>query len=221
MTIRFVVSVAALAGLTACGGGGAGNLGNPVDLSNFPNASYGDLDTAADFLNSYSDSANATSFPSTTATYYGVILMAEDLDPSLADSTLGVSTQGVIGQVELIADFSDPSGVDIDGTATNFYQTNINLSGNPDGSTTGALSGTLVLSATGLTDNFFELSAVGTVAGDTVTGTFDDNAPFGPDNLVPGFKTSDASGIWVRTSDGGQLNVVGSNNLDAVIAAER
>lgn len=223
MTIRYVVSFAALVGLTACGGGGAGNLANPIDLSDFPNATYGEMDTAADFLNGYKNSANAdpSSFPGGTVVYNGVILMAEDLDADPLDMPSGVSPDGIIGQVQLIADFADVDGDFISGTATNFYRTGLDSGGNPDGNQIGSqLSGSLDLSASGLTGNFFELSATGTVDGDTVAGTFDDNAA-STGGLVPGFKTLDASGLWVRTSDGSQLTVNSTPTWDGVIAAER
>ena len=231
MTIRFGISVAALLGLAACGGGGAGNLGGNVDLSDFPNASYGELDSATDRLVSYSRTLEATSF-SGTATYYGVILMAGDLDPRVGDATgPGVSSEGVIGQVELMADFTDvsPSGYTVDGTATNFYQTGINTSGsfegNPNGSSSGALGGSLTLSATGVTGNFFNLSASGTVDGDSVSGTFNDNLA-DPDNLnrIAGFKSPSGTtptALWVRTAEGSGLTVDGvANTWDAVIAAD-
>ena len=139
MFIRSVVFVAALVGLTACGGGG-GNLSNQIDLSDFPNASYDDLDLAADRLNSYRTTDEATIF-SGTATYYGVILMADDLDVREGDIdnasgvSGGVSSEGVIGQVELKANFTaaTETGYTVDGTATNFKLTGINTAGNPDG----------------------------------------------------------------------------------------
>jgi len=212
--------------LTACGGGG--DLGNPIDLS-VPGASYSDLDEAADFLTSYRTTPNATSF-SGTASYNGVMLMAEDLDPRLGDATPGVSSEGIVGQVELTADFTsaNASGYTVSGSATNFYQTGIETSGtfqgNPDGTTTtpGGLSGTVNLSATGVTGNFFELviTSGSAVGGDSVSGSFDDNSSVS--GRVAGFKSPDGTtptALWVRTSESSGLTV-GSNTLDAVIAAD-
>jgi len=223
MTIQKFVAAAALVGLTACGGGGAGIIANPINLDNFPNALYGDLDTAADFLNSYKDSANAdpNSFPGGTAVYNGVILMAEDLDADPLDMPIGVSSDGIIGQVQLTVNFAEVGGNFISGSATNFYRTGLESGGNPNGSQIGdPVSGSLALSASGLTSNFFVLSANGLVDMVAVAGTFDDNVAT-TGGLVPGFKTLDGSGLWVRTSDGSQLTVNDTPTWDGVIAAER
>jgi len=242
MTIRYFVSAGALVGLTACGGSGASNLGK-VDLSDFPNASYGDLDLATDRLVSYRRTEEATDF-SGTATYYGVILMAEDLDARFIDKdnasgvtdqsgnelSSGVSSTGVVGQVRLRADFTaeTEAGYTVDGTATNFYLTELNDAGNPDG-LLDDLSGSLTLSVTGLEGNYFELEAVGKVEVDglevDVVGTFNDNlADLENDNQIAGFKSPDGTtptALWVRTLDQSGLTVNNElNTWDAVIAAD-
>ena len=244
MTIRYFVSAGALVGLTACGGSGASNLGK-VDLSDFPNASYGDLDLATDRLVSYRRTEEATDF-SGTATYYGVILMAEDLDARFIDKdnasgvtdqsgnelSSGVSSTGVVGQVRLRADFTaaTEAGYTVDGTATNFYLTELNDAGNPDGlldDLSGSLS--LVLSATSLDGNYFALLADGQVEVDgvlvDVVGTFNDNLA-DPENAnqIAGFKSPDGTtptALWVRTADESGLTVDGVvNTWDGVIAAD-
>ena len=169
MTFKGIVPAVGLFALAACGGGG-GVVSNPIDLSDFPNASYSDLDTATDFLKGYAASAVSTSIPTdgSMVTYHGIFLMGEDL--STADMTPTVPT-GYIGQVRLTADYS--SVFSVSGTAENFYQTSIDSDGDPGGSTTGDVPGSLDLSGGPRTGADFTLNVSGTVNGLSISGSLD------------------------------------------------
>jgi hypothetical protein len=218
MFFRSVVSAAALVGLTACGGGGAGNLSNPIDLSDFPNASYGDLDTAVNYLTGYrvSDSlieADLPDTPTSDLNYYGVMVLGDELDPGAASVT------GYVGQVELSVNFDNQL---ISGSATNFYETEIDKdTGNPSGYIADHELDTLTLAlrpatwdplGTGTT---FELDVTGELDGQNITGTLDDGS-FKNTQRVGG-----TVGIYARSSPLSPLVGDGAvPTFDAVIAAD-
>ena len=211
MTFKVVAPVVGLFALAACGGGG-GTVSNPIDLSDFPNASYGDLDTATDFLKGYANSPLSTAIPTDgrTTTYYGIFLMGEDL--STADSTPTIPT-GYIGQVRLNVDY-DASSYAASGTAQNFYQTSIDADGDPGGSTTGSVGGSLNLSSGASTGANFSLSVSGVVDSKTISGTLDTEIHRTTSN--PG-----AVAIVGATDPLLPLNVSGvTGGYDAVLAAD-
>ena len=115
MFIRSVVSVAALVGLTACGGGG-GTLGGP-------SPEFLALDQAYDNL--FLSVPTGSGLPSGNATYSGVILLASELQPGSA------SNAGYLGEAS--ATWTLATG-DFEGEATNFFYVSIDTAtGRPNG----------------------------------------------------------------------------------------
>ncbi|SMX24355.1 hypothetical protein [Boseongicola aestuarii] len=114
MTIRFVVSVAALVGLTACGGGGDGGIGG----------GFGSLDQKYDTL--FNDLPANSSVGTNIVDFSGVMFVATDLDPSG-----GTSDSGYLGSADMSMNFT--SGM-FTGSATGFYLVSIDtVTGEPNG----------------------------------------------------------------------------------------
>ncbi|NNL17943.1 MAG: hypothetical protein HKP37_04285, partial [Boseongicola sp.] len=122
MSLRFSVSVLAMLGLMACGGGG-GTLGGGPDLSAGP-GSYADLDIEVDRFASYVGNPDSTVFPDASIEFDGVLLMGTDLATAIVDGD-GTDPDGYLGQVNLTADLTVATGFGVTGTASNFYNTSI------------------------------------------------------------------------------------------------
>ncbi|MBT8415175.1 MAG: hypothetical protein KJO30_12680, partial [Boseongicola sp.] len=163
MTIRYFVSVAALVGLTACGGGGGSTAIGSAEYGALANEVSSRLDLNGVFG---TEAPPATGNP----TYSGVMLVAVDLDPSG-----GASTSGYLGEIDITANFS--SGV-MTGEADGFFDVVISSStGKPTGFNTGSNpDGTVVstdvgFTATGLnTSPSFNPDFSGTIDGNTLNG---------------------------------------------------
>jgi hypothetical protein len=161
MTIRFVVSVAALVGLTACGGG-AGNLAGAGD--------FVALDQRFDQLFLANPILNAPALPSTgTPRFTGIMLVGDDL------STGGsVGRNAYLGSITVDADFvngtvsgdaQDFIYVTID---SNFNPTGIDTSFSPDGSVSSSGAG---FDENALTGVVFSPEFRGLINGRTLAGT--------------------------------------------------
>ncbi|QMU57785.1 MAG: hypothetical protein GKR98_06000 [Boseongicola sp.] len=155
MNIRFGVTGAALFALTACGGGGTGTLVVP----------YGDLDTEYDALQPLVLAlSTTTTMPGTgSAGYSGTILIGDDL------STAGT---GYLGRAIIGANFQTQT---IDGSAGNFYNVNLDGSGDPD-TVIGLVSGSIDIDSVGFSGadgDEFNSTLTGTIAGMLIAGGID------------------------------------------------
>ena len=208
MQFRLVVSCCALVGLAACGGGG--NVGNPIDLSAGP-GTYDDLDTATDFLKSRVASRDATTFPASMPTYHGIILMGEDL--STADGNPTINT-GYIGQVQLTANFDGTDPTTLTGTASNFYQTNIDSIGDPGGVGSSVASDSWTITGSNFVGADLTISVSGTVDGISVSGDLDGS-------FKGTASSTDAVAVVGATDPSDPLTVDGlPAGYDAIIAAD-
>lgn len=162
MIIRISVAGAALFALSACGGGGSSDGGSGVDLG-AGDASYSELQDELPRLSSYFASTPTAdgNLPTTdTVNYDGIILYGADL------SSAGT---GYLGQVDIDVDFTAGSRA-IDGAASNFYETNLDSSGDPSTSL-GAVGGSLTIDGGNFATNSVTFDVDGTVDGQTVDGT--------------------------------------------------
>ncbi|MDJ1017145.1 MAG: hypothetical protein QNJ35_11585 [Paracoccaceae bacterium] len=193
-------------GLSACGGGGAGNLGF-VDLSNGP-VPYASLDTAADRLISYgaSDPTDiAGTMPAAGIVgYYGVIIIGEDLEPAG-----GISPTGYVGRVDLEADFA--AGGDLTGTADSFFETDLAADQKPAGTgVTAVASSGWAFTHDGDGSDVITLDLVGTVDGIELSGTLEGN-----------YRLDGATGLAVRTLLAAPLDdALSATDYDAALAAD-
>ena len=158
MSLRMVVSSAALVALAACGGGGI--FGVDLDAGD---ADFAGLDIETDRLKSYLASAPTAVLPTVNVVNYdGVILMGDDL------TLPGVSATGYLGQVDVDVDFA-VGARSINGTAGNFYAANLDALGDPD-SEIGSVAGALVLVGGDFVANDFTFDVDGNVDGMLVDG---------------------------------------------------
>ena len=195
MSLRVLISSAALIALSACSGGGV--VG--VDL-NAGDADFDGLDIETDRLKSYLMSPPTAVLPTMNVVNYdGVILMGDDLDPAG-----GVSATGYLGQVDIDVDFS-VGARSIDGTAGNFYAANLDALGDPD-SEIGSVAGALTLTGGDFATNDFNFDVDGTVdtmlVDGSMTGSF----------ALPG------AVAFVSSDDPGFM--VGIDEYDAAIIAD-
>ena len=162
--------------LSACGGGsGVGTVGNSsYDALVATGEAHADkLDTPLSVT---------TTLPSGTANFSGVAVVADDFD---------TSSQGAIGAATLSVNFDTQA---VSGSATGFFQTDIDTAGNAVPGTSAPVSGSLSFSASSIAAaSTFPLDVDGTVnfagAAQTIDGVAD--AAFfgtGADMLV-GFGT--------------------------------
>jgi hypothetical protein len=165
MTIRFVVSVAALVGLTACGGGG-GNLGGGTTFSGL-NADYDALQNSANQVANLFATNPLPTGASSNVGFEGVMLLAEDLDPAGG----GTSSTGYLGKATLLVDFD---GGTVDGSAGDFFVVNLDTNtGDPTSSVT-AISGSFAefdANAIVMPGASFTTPMTGTINSLALTGT--------------------------------------------------
>ncbi|MXQ07746.1 hypothetical protein GQ651_07795 [Alphaproteobacteria bacterium GH1-50] len=203
MSIRFVITGAALLALTACGGGGDGGTG--VDLGAGP-AGFDGLIAETERLTSYFSSTPTSTLPTNdTATYNGVIVIGQDLT---ADAT-PVSATGYIGQVAIAVDFG-ASDANLSGTANNFFSTNLKTNGDPDTRIADLPENSdneLAFVGSGITGNNFVFTADGALEGVTVDG-----------DMVGAFALSSARALIAR--ENGTDFLVGGDSWDARLAAD-
>lgn len=166
--------------LAGCSGGLGANFGvaHPVAFST--------LTAEATAMGSKTvTGATATLPSSTTASYDGIVVVADELGSA-------GSTTAILGDARLDATFAAAT-VDISGTGSNFYQTSVDASNNVLTSGT-AVTGSLAFSGTSLGASFTTLGVTGTVnldgndvtmnAGQNLTGGFLDTGSGSADQIL-------------------------------------
>ena len=224
MSVRFILSGAALLGLTACGGGGGSSTGLPSSGLGDMTASGAELVSALDNFSSVARTGetSAAQLPNGgTATYGGAVVISEDLYNSgtiitvtgdqIIDNVPGFATSGYFGEVELTANFSDTTRT-LSGSASNFHTATFNgTNGSVTSIASSPITGTINLTATAndtqYTATELPLAVSGNIGGLTTTGT------------IPSTFFANAQGVLGE--GGGTLSIDGTPNDVILIAQPR
>jgi len=205
MTIRYIVSVAALAGLTACGGGGGGNLAPPgfSDLQN-------ELDALA-LRVAGSGPVSPSNMPTTgtSVVFEGAIVMADEI------GSTGSVGPAYTGDIALTVDFTTGN---MTGNAGGFYESSISDGGDPEGTAT-LIGGSLQFDGPAFTVGQTSIS----VDIDAGSELFIDGATRAISGTLEGFFATDnnPADLIILTEGAAELSVTGSVGLDASVIAGR